>query len=166
MVEKNVKLLLELKSQYKQASGTEWKPTETVDGNKLNREITAQGDKVRDLKASKAPKESVDQEVKALLGLKAQYKQATGSEWKPNASPAAVAVNTDQLNDKISSQGDKVRDMKARKAAKGEVDAAVKVLLELKAKYKEVSSGNVTFFMLFMFRHRYHKVPHHRNKKC
>ena len=40
------------------------------------------------------------------------------------------------LNDQITEQGNKVRDLKSKKADKAEIDAAVKTLLELKAKYK------------------------------
>ena len=44
--------------------------------------------------------------------------------------------NADALNDQITEQGNKVRDLKSKKAEKADIDAAVKVLLELKAKYK------------------------------
>ena len=42
----------------------------------------------------------------------------------------------DNLNEEITEQGNKVRDLKSKKADKAEIDGAVKVLLELKAKYK------------------------------
>jgi bifunctional glutamyl/prolyl-tRNA synthetase len=46
-----------------------------------------QGNKVRDLKTSKADKSAIDAEVKSLLSLKAEYKTITGTDWKPNAAP-------------------------------------------------------------------------------
>ena len=49
----------------------------------LNDKIAAQGNKVRDLKAAKADKAAVKAEVDALLALKAEFKSAFGSEWKP-----------------------------------------------------------------------------------
>ena len=42
----------------------------------------------------------------------------------------------DKINQDIADQGNKVRDLKSKKADKAEIDAAVKDLLELKAKYK------------------------------
>ncbi|NXK45040.1 SYEP ligase, partial [Chauna torquata] len=45
--------------------------------------VSAQGDKVRDLKAKKAAKEDIDKAVKQLLALKAEYKEKTGQEYKP-----------------------------------------------------------------------------------
>lgn len=107
-------------------------------------------------------KADLDPEIKTLLNLKAQYKQATGCDWKPSAAPVAkastantptantssvnmssvhvlsVGADVDQLNIEIIAQGDKVRDLKARKVAKAEIDSAIKVLLDLKAQYKEV----------------------------
>jgi hypothetical protein len=41
-------------------------------------EITAQGEKVRDLKTAKADKNDIDQAVKILLSLKAEYKEIAG----------------------------------------------------------------------------------------
>ncbi|NXQ30803.1 SYEP ligase, partial [Alaudala cheleensis] len=45
--------------------------------------VAAQGDVVRDLKAKKAAKEDIDKAVKQLLALKAEYKEKTGQEYKP-----------------------------------------------------------------------------------
>ena len=52
----------------------------------LNNEITAAGNKVRDLKSKKAKKAEIDSAVAALLDLKAKYKAATGQDWKPHIS--------------------------------------------------------------------------------
>merc|ERR1719418_426892 len=53
------------------------------------------------------------------------------------SSPSKETSNAgDQLNDEVTAQGLKVRDLKSNKAEKAEVTAAVAILLDLKAKYK------------------------------
>lgn len=49
----------------------------------LDAQITAQGNKIRDLKSQKAAKDVIDAEVKALLTLKAEFKKAAGKDWDP-----------------------------------------------------------------------------------
>ena len=44
-------------------------------------EITAQGEKVRVLKTAKAEKNDIDQAVKILLSLKAEYKEIAGCDY-------------------------------------------------------------------------------------
>ena len=65
--------------------------------------------------------------MKVLLALKADFKAATGLEWKPGvkvpaaATPAAAtaaAGNGQEILDKIKAQGDKIRQLKAGKADK------------------------------------------------
>lgn len=64
--------------------------------------------------------------MKDLLALKAEYKAATGKDWKPQAAtsapPAAAksggSGNEADLNNQIVAQGNKVRDLKAQKASK------------------------------------------------
>merc|ERR1711963_1244529 len=111
--------------------------------NDLNAAIAAQGDIVRKLKADKAAKPEVEEAVKKLLSLKADYKAATGQDWKPGAAPvkaasppAASGSLSSDLNAAITAQGDIVRKLKADKAAKSDIDEAVKKLLSLKADYK------------------------------
>uniref|UniRef100_A0A673BSW4 Bifunctional glutamate/proline--tRNA ligase n=1 Tax=Sphaeramia orbicularis TaxID=375764 RepID=A0A673BSW4_9TELE len=114
--------------------------------------IVAQGDAVRQLKTAKAPKEEIDAAVKQLLAFKAEYKQLTGQEYKPGAAPApktpastpapvqnspSPAPAATDLYGKVSQQGEVVRKLKAEKAPKDQVDAAVKQLLALKAEYKQ-----------------------------
>ncbi|XP_055373827.1 bifunctional glutamate/proline--tRNA ligase [Condylostylus longicornis] len=123
-------------------SDSKSKETSSKNGDELNEKIVEQGNKVRDLKGNKAPKDQIDAAVKILLSLKSEFKTITGSDWKPGTvqskTPlAAVSNNTDILNNKIKSQGDTVRDLKAKKAPKSEIDSAVKLLLQLKAEYKE-----------------------------
>uniref|UniRef100_A0A182SQU0 Bifunctional glutamate/proline--tRNA ligase n=1 Tax=Anopheles maculatus TaxID=74869 RepID=A0A182SQU0_9DIPT len=161
-VEAAVKVLLDLKAQYKAQTGSDWKPGastvapaaaaatsvgSSADTNTLNTKIVEQGNLVRDLKAKKAAKPEVDAAVKTLLELKAQYKTATGSDWKPGAVVAVApqqtaSIGADAINAKIIEQGNLVRDLKAKKATKPEVDAAVKTLLELKAQYKTATGSD------------------------
>ncbi|CAG0883237.1 unnamed protein product [Darwinula stevensoni] len=162
-VDKEVKALLELKAQYKQATGADWKPDAAApvkadkagggDGRNpgdpadLGAKIAEQGDKVRKLKSSKAAKEAVGAEVAVLLQLKAAYKAATGQEWKPTVQPTDTTAKTpangvgdvDALKAKVEEQGNKVRDLKAKKADKATIDAEVSQLLGLKAEYKNLT---------------------------
>ena len=68
-------------------------------------------------------------EVKTLLSLKAEFKSVTSMDWKPGmtvstATPPAPAPapapsgQVADLNAKIAAQGDKVRDLKTKKATK------------------------------------------------
>uniref|UniRef100_A0A8D0EZ77 Glutamyl-prolyl-tRNA synthetase 1 n=1 Tax=Strix occidentalis caurina TaxID=311401 RepID=A0A8D0EZ77_STROC len=125
-------------------------PTCTVSEDHLviyNR-VSAQGDIVRDLKAKKAAKEDIDKAVKQLLALKAEYKEKTGQEYKPGNPPVSVAEQSSKLEtsgtldskalyDKVAEQGEVVRKLKAEKAPKEQIDEAVKILLNLKAEYKQ-----------------------------
>lgn len=63
--------------------------TESGDEDELLKLITAQGDKVRDLKAAKADKSDIENAVKTLLSLKQQYTQLTGKSLDP---PKAAKV--------------------------------------------------------------------------
>ena len=174
-VDAAVAKLLELKGNYKAATGKDWKPAPAgappakpveapkpaAGGNEdqLSNQVAAQGDKVRELKSAKADKPTVDAAVAKLLELKANYKTATGKDWKPapaGAPPAKAAKEApkpapaakesspvaDQLNDDIAAQGEKVRQLKADKADKVAVDTAISVLLGLKTKYKTVTGND------------------------
>ncbi|XP_054001719.1 bifunctional glutamate/proline--tRNA ligase [Hylaeus anthracinus] len=162
IVDDEVKKLLALKSDYKSMTGQDWNPSSatmlttcdkvtalttnitSIDGEQISKEIEKQGDKVRQLKASKAQKDIIDQEVKLLLKLKADYKAATGEAWKPCATPPTNAKNKeenniDQLSDNIQSQGNKVRQLKDSKSDKSLIDQEVKILLDLKNNYKQLT---------------------------
>ena len=52
----------------------------------INAAIIAQGDLVRKMKADKAAKSDIDEAVKKLLALKADFKTATGQDWKPGCA--------------------------------------------------------------------------------
>ncbi|XP_027754222.1 bifunctional glutamate/proline--tRNA ligase isoform X6 [Empidonax traillii] len=169
-IDKAVKQLLTLKAEYKEKTGQEYKPgnppvsvtaqsskletSGTLDSKALYDKVAAQGEVVRKLKAEKASKDQIDEAVKLLLSLKADYKEKTGQEYKPGHPPAAQgalppASNTvpsgpdtpeaKALFSKVALQGDEVRKLKAEKADKEKIDVAVKELLQLKAQYKSVA---------------------------
>ncbi|XP_068433011.1 bifunctional glutamate/proline--tRNA ligase isoform X1 [Clinocottus analis] len=170
-VEAAVKQLLALKAEYKQTTGQEYKPgaapvqkvqapvqnspSSAPAATGLYEKVSEQGEVVRKLKVEKASKDQVDAAVKQLLALKAEYKQATGQEYKPGAAPVQKAQAPVQkvqapvqnspssapaatgLYEKVSEQGEVVRKLKVEKASKDQVEAAVKQLLALKAEYKQ-----------------------------
>ncbi|XP_050434044.1 bifunctional glutamate/proline--tRNA ligase-like isoform X15 [Adelges cooleyi] len=165
-VSEAVKALLALKAEYKQASGKDYQPNQppaksaptpptnapstTNQEEQLYARVTEQGDKVRQLKSSGASKDAVSEAVKALLALKAEYKQASGKDYQPNQPPAKSAPTQptnapsttnqeEQLYARVTEQGDKVRQLKSSGASKDAVSEAVKALLALKAEYKQAS---------------------------
>ncbi|XP_038824862.1 bifunctional glutamate/proline--tRNA ligase-like [Salvelinus namaycush] len=109
--------------------------------------IVAQGEKVRDLKTAKAPKEKVDKVVKELLSLKAQFKQLTGQDYKPGMAPPASSTTQKAATPAPSADSTSCpfacitqqEELKSEKASKDQMDAAVKHLLSLKAEYKQVT---------------------------
>uniref|UniRef100_A0A8C1FZ84 Bifunctional glutamate/proline--tRNA ligase n=1 Tax=Cyprinus carpio TaxID=7962 RepID=A0A8C1FZ84_CYPCA len=143
-------------SKAKQAPVSSPTPAASGDSSALFSSIAAQGDLVRQLKTDKAPKEQVDAAVKQLLALKSEFKQLTGQEYKPGMAPPTSApapksstptpaagrpspVSTGCPFTRVSEQGEVVRKLKAEKAPKDQIDAAVKHLLALKAEYKQVT---------------------------
>ncbi|XP_018307906.1 bifunctional glutamate/proline--tRNA ligase isoform X2 [Mycetomoellerius zeteki] len=166
IIDQEVKVLLSLKSDYKNATGQDWKPVDTKvastesktklenqkipEAEKISEEIKKQGDKVRNLKSSKADKSIIDQEVKVLLSLKSDYKNATGQDWKPVDTKVASTESktklekqkipeAEKISEEIKKQGDKVRHLKSSKADKSIIDQEVKVLLSLKSDYKNAT---------------------------
>jgi bifunctional glutamyl/prolyl-tRNA synthetase len=80
----------------------------------------------------------IDAAVKTLLSLKADYKTATGKDWKPGqhaaSAPSKSAASgpsgggsADDINEKIVAQGDTVRDLKAKKAAKVMIQSFIEI---------------------------------------
>ena len=67
------------------------------------------------------------------------FQAATGIDWKPGVevpdASSSASLGAD-IDGKIKAQGDAVRKLKSAKADKAEVDAAVKLLLQLKADFK------------------------------
>lgn len=160
VIEPEVKILLSLKVDYKTLTGEEWKPetvatvsntaTPTVNiGSEANilKKIVEQGEKVRKLKSEKSDKSLVDSEVKNLLAYKAEYKALTGKEWKPgtiaiisqNEAPTVNKSSEADILQKIAEQGDKVRQLKLKKAEKNVVDVEVKSLLAYKVEFKTLT---------------------------
>uniref|UniRef100_A0A8C4ZB10 Glutamate--tRNA ligase n=1 Tax=Gadus morhua TaxID=8049 RepID=A0A8C4ZB10_GADMO len=131
-------------------------PTQAQAGDVFS-SVVAQAESVRQLKADKAPKEEIDAAVKQLLALKAEFKQITGQDYKPgsppsNAAPPCTKTTTTStssssssspahsgLYEQVSQQGDVLRKLKAEKAPKDQIDAAVKQLLALKAEFKQIT---------------------------
>nr|XP_046260310.1 bifunctional glutamate/proline--tRNA ligase isoform X1 [Scatophagus argus] len=167
-----VKQLLALKAEFKKLTGQDYKPgmspstpassalspaTSSSSSSSsssppppsgLYERVAQQGEVVRKLKSEKAPKDQIDAAVKQLLALKAEYKQVTGQEYKPGVAPvqkAPVSVQNSPspapaasgLHERVAEQGEVVRKLKAQKASKDQIDAAVKQLLNLKAEYKQ-----------------------------
>jgi len=165
IIDQEVNVLLSLKSDYKNATGRDWKPTdkvastesnttsenkEVLKAEKISEEIRKQGDKVRNLKISKADNSILAQEVKILLSLKSDYKNATGQDWKPADTKVASTKNNttsenkevskaEKISEEIRKQGDKVQNLKSSKADKSIIDQEVKILLNLKSDYKNAT---------------------------
>uniref|UniRef100_A0A4W4H7L2 Bifunctional glutamate/proline--tRNA ligase n=1 Tax=Electrophorus electricus TaxID=8005 RepID=A0A4W4H7L2_ELEEL len=166
-----VKQLLALKAQFKQLTGQDYKPdmappssahtqpapsTHTPPADVYG-QVAEQGELVRKLKSEKAPKDQVDDAVKQLLALKAEYKKQTGQEYKPGVAPStgpapaqagpispvppesSSSPQAQALYAQVSQQGERVRLLKAEKAPKEQVETAVKTLLELKGQYKALT---------------------------
>uniref|UniRef100_A0A8C7SB42 Bifunctional glutamate/proline--tRNA ligase n=1 Tax=Oncorhynchus mykiss TaxID=8022 RepID=A0A8C7SB42_ONCMY len=168
-VDAALKELLALKAEYKQVTGHDYKPGAALapahasvqsnpaptatSGSGIYERVTQQGDLVRKLKTEKAPKDQLDTAVKQLLSLKAEYKQATGQDYKPGVAPAvspapvqASPAPQDQsgsspqaLFTQVVQKGELVRKLKSEKAPKDQVDCAVKQLLALKTQYKALT---------------------------
>ncbi|KAG8584421.1 hypothetical protein GDO81_008827 [Engystomops pustulosus] len=157
-VDAAVKSLLNLKAEYKKQTGQDYKPgcpppasttpapspaaPAASDTTSLYHRVAEQGELVRKLKSEKAPKDKVDEAVKSLLSLKAEYKEKTGQEYKPGQPPASpastqpakapenVSLSSEDLFNKVAKQGEEVRKLKSENAPKDKVDAAVKELLD------------------------------------
>uniref|UniRef100_A0A8C0GQT1 Bifunctional glutamate/proline--tRNA ligase n=1 Tax=Chelonoidis abingdonii TaxID=106734 RepID=A0A8C0GQT1_CHEAB len=168
-----VRVLLTLKAEYKQKTGQEYEPGNPLTdppltyssaatlpspvsySKTLYDNVAEQGEVVRKLKAEKASKDKVDEAVKLLLSLKAEYKEKTGQDYKPghvsatqiSASPQTTnteisgpdAPEAKALFNKVACQGEEVRKLKAGKAEKDKIDTAVQELLQLKAQYKSLA---------------------------
>ena len=70
------------KAAAKPAVAAASSPPTAGNADALSAQVQAQGDKVRVLKESKADKATIGDAVKILLELKAEYKSATGKDWK------------------------------------------------------------------------------------
>nr|XP_033196973.1 bifunctional glutamate/proline--tRNA ligase isoform X2 [Bombus vancouverensis nearcticus] len=153
-INQEMQQLLNLKTEYKNKTGNEWTGVKNQNITKdilteshavrLYNEIQKQGDKVRQLKSSKAEKGVIDEEVKKLLALKSDYKSVTGQDWKPSTIPTIDITNkeensADKISESIQKQGDNVRQLKSSKAEKSVIDQEIKILLDLKNNYKALT---------------------------
>ncbi|GFO21484.1 bifunctional glutamate/proline--tRNA ligase [Plakobranchus ocellatus] len=112
----------------------------------LNNKIVAQGDKVRSLKSAKASKEAIDAEVKTLLALKAEFKAATGADWKPGAAATAPAPQKKEkgstpeaVSERLEEAEKKLAQLRADKADKSKINSEEKNLNKLKKEYKQAT---------------------------
>jgi hypothetical protein len=69
-------------------------------GEALDAKITAQGLKIREMKAAKATVDEIKAAVAELLEFKNAYKTETGSEWKPPAAAAPVPKKAEKAETK------------------------------------------------------------------
>lgn len=87
------------------------------------------------MKGEKADKPTVDAEIKALLALKSEFKQTTGKDWVTGSTPTQASLASHFSGDvnivlqNIAEQGDKIRDIKSKKADKATIDSEVKVYI-------------------------------------
>ncbi|CAA9995880.1 unnamed protein product [Nesidiocoris tenuis] len=177
VIDEEVKKLLSFKAEYKLMTGSDWKAGDTSKAGEkksaeaessddiyiLSSAIATQGNKVRDLKSSKAPKNIVAEEVNRLLALKAQFKIKSGRDWTAGDTTPVVAnliqsaqdlaKKTDKGNDelelavitqKLTDQGNKVRELKSLKAPKDIIAAEVNILLALKGEFKDKAGRDWT----------------------
>mmetsp|Transcript_70767 Transcript_70767/g.188758 ORF Transcript_70767/g.188758 Transcript_70767/m.188758 type:complete len:854 (-) Transcript_70767:65-2626(-) len=137
-----VKVLLELKAKAgvdpKSGAGASAAPAPPAAAGSDADAVAAQANKVRELKAAKAPKPEIDAAVKVLLELKARAgvdpkTNAPASANSGSTTAGAAAPSGSVSAEAVAAQATKVRELKNAKAPKAEIDAAVKMLLTLKA---------------------------------
>lgn len=109
--------------------------------------VAKQGDKVRSLKAAKAEKAVVQEEVKILLALKQQVERLKSTQNASQTDGKAAAAQTESRNDatkcvelekEITLQGEKVRRLKAS-AEKSVWQPEVEKLLALKRELAQLT---------------------------
>ena len=163
-----VDVLLGLKKEYKVLTGKDAPPggkpqaAPKPSGNEYEilAKIAEQGNIVRDLKTQKADKDKITAAVDVLLGLKKEYKVLIGKDAPPGGKPLSSQPNpspepnpkADKILEDIHIQGKIVRDMKSRSAEKSEIAAAVKILLQHKADYKQLTGkydGECTVYSVY-----------------
>ncbi|CAG2170228.1 unnamed protein product, partial [Oppiella nova] len=120
------------------------------DAQRLDGLVRAQGDLVRKLKGDKAAKDVITESVNKLLELKAEFKKVYGKDWTPDiqitsqtsGNQPSAGSDAQRLDDLVQKQADTVRQLKADKADKAQVDESVKKLLELKVEYKKTTGAD------------------------
>lgn len=125
----------------------------SLDVNVILKEIKQVGDEIRLLKSSKADKSVIDGKVKVLIASKTKFKEIAGRDWTPSdvpstaAPPQSAAVSSNsgddaaKLDQQVRDQGDRIRELKAAKKSKEELQPEIDKLISLKADYKK-QTGN------------------------
>ncbi|GFU46023.1 hypothetical protein NPIL_628681 [Nephila pilipes] len=135
IVDAEVQKLLKLKEEFKNSTGVDWKPdlkvpereasesrmTSTDDKCDLDLQIKDLGNLIRKLKADKADKSIIDDNVKKLLKLKEEYKSISGKDWKPDNQ---ANVNINNPGKKPPAEGQKKEASKNKPVQKTEKVAA------------------------------------------
>ncbi|EFP12448.1 CRE-EARS-1 protein [Caenorhabditis remanei] len=157
--------LLELKKQYKDATGADYKPGSApssasagapkpaVDGAKIAQQIEEQGNLVRELKTKDAKSQETKDAIAKLLEFKKQYKEVTGADYKPGTVPAPTPASVEAavpipvadgttVAKNIEEQGNLVRELKTKDAKSQATKDAISKLLELKKQYKDLTGSD------------------------
>uniref|UniRef100_A0A6P7FFN4 Bifunctional glutamate/proline--tRNA ligase n=1 Tax=Diabrotica virgifera virgifera TaxID=50390 RepID=A0A6P7FFN4_DIAVI len=151
-VDVEVKKLLNLKENFKNLTGKDWKPNmkpePAVPNNQnvsaggdnakevLTAKITDQGNLVRDLKTQKADKEKVDAAVKVLLALKVEYKNLTGTDF-PVAGRTPKETKPAAPKEKVVKQKPAAKEKKPEVVEANDSGAKKQTRLGLEAKKEE-----------------------------
>jgi len=135
------------------------------EAEKLGEAIAAKGEEIRQLKAKKADKATIQPAVDALLALKQEFKNVTGGEYAPPGTahaekPAATAAEAPstsastppslplshgltgeaaEVADAIAAKGEEIRQLKVGKADKQALAPHIAGLLSLKEKFKSIT---------------------------
>ncbi|KAJ8980176.1 hypothetical protein NQ317_011421 [Molorchus minor] len=131
-IDSAVKLLLALKADYKALTNTDWKPGCTPP------EVSSVP-MVNNVSSKISTQKEITYKVMHLGWISLQNSDASTFNYpnnSKNSNNAPGEKTPADLNDEISKQGNHVRKLKEEKAAKADIDSAVKTLLALKADYK------------------------------
>ncbi|KAK6998090.1 bifunctional glutamate/proline--tRNA ligase [Biomphalaria glabrata] len=124
-VDVEVKVLLSLKKQYKDLTGEDVPGAAKKDDKKGAKKEDKKADKKDDKKADKKDDKKV------------------AKTDKESVNNAASSSEAQALKSKIDEQGEKVRQLKSSGAEKSKIDGEVKVLLNLKKQYKDLTGEDV-----------------------
>lgn len=141
----------ELKKKYGGVQGDSQKaenkaPTAFKSLQEIEAAVAEQGNKVRALKAAKAEKVVVTEQVNILLALKKQLEEFKLAPPQPVSSVAPSVKTIQEAEAAVTEQGNKVRALKAAKTEKAVVTEQVNVLLALKKQLEDLklTSANTT----------------------
>lgn len=124
VLDREINRLVSLKDEYKIHAGIEWKPDPTKPACKKIAQISEKCGNSEDMSSDPIPEE-----------YQKQTRNTTSTPIRESERDSEIV----DLNLRITNQGNIIRDMKARKEAKSQIDAAVKTLLNLKAEFKSKS---------------------------